>query len=124
MMDTAIMLVCLALVLGVAVWLIVREKRGEGGLNGALDMIKGVALNLILQAEQTLGPGTGQFKKASVIEAIINSVFYAGLPGVIRRLITYDTLSAIVDAVCDTVFKQQQKTNPSVKALIEKDGVQ
>ena len=99
-------------------------RRGLGpNSTYALDMIKGFALDLIYRAEKEFGGGTGQFKKASVIETILNSAFYSTLPGGVKKLINFETLSGIIDEICDLVFNKQINTNDSVKKLLGKDGV-
>jgi len=119
-MTAAIVIVALALIAGAAAE-IIRKRSGDGaksGLAAALDMIRGVALKFILQAEQTLGSGTGQFKKADVLEIILNSAFFLAIPAGVRNLITYDMLSKIIDEICGLVFKPQVEGNAAVKRLL------
>lgn len=101
-----------------------RKKNRDAAQTGAasaMDNIKGFALDLILGAEQALGAGTGQFKKAQVVGAILNSSFYIALPAGVKNLITYDALSALVDKACE-IFKNQLESNRNAAKLLAKDG--
>lgn len=81
--------------------------------------IEGFVLDLILTAEVNYGSGTGQFKKAFVIDRILNGEFYKGLPLFIQKLITYDLLSGMIDMICETVFKNAQASNTNIQKLLK-----
>lgn len=114
--DTIVWILA-ALALAAAGYVLLRRRN-------ALGIIKGTVLNLIKDAERSMGGGVGLFKKSLVIELIIGSDFYKGLPAVVQGLITANMLGGIIDAVCE-VFKRQLESNrDNVGRLLNKDGEQ
>ncbi|OLS02869.1 hypothetical protein [Tissierella creatinophila] len=60
--------------------------------NGKKEFVNQVVLSLVVQAEKTLGSGTGELKYAMVIEEI-----YFALPSIIRFLITKKELDIMIE---------------------------
>lgn len=61
-------------------------KRGE------IERLKQVVLAFVIQAEKTLGSGTGSLKYALVIEAIYNYI-----PSILRFLFSEEELDALIE---------------------------
>jgi len=123
-LTVTIIFIAGALAVSIAGWFAERFGKGDAAksLTATLAMIRGYVLNLILKAEQDFGGGTGVFKKAQVIEVILNSAFFLALPAGVRSLVTYEALSGIIDAVCATVFNKQKESNVAVKVLLGTDS--
>ena len=85
----------------------------------ALEKIKGFALDLVFEAEKLYKNGTGKFKKAYVINKILNGAFYASLPKSIRELVTVEVLSTLIDDLVTVIFNSQKRDNA---ALAERLG--
>jgi len=105
-MNYAVIFICAA-----AALILLAIAEAAHGKDNALKVIRGFVLDFILRAEREFGPGTGQFKKARVIDMILNSAFYSGLPAIVRQFISCGAISGIIDSVCATVFKKQQESN-------------
>jgi hypothetical protein len=88
-------------------------------LGNAQEKIKGVMLHLVFEAEKLYMSGTGQFKKAYVINLILNGEFYKGLPLGVQKLLTFGVLSELVDKVVGGTFNPQKMTNAAVKKRLE-----
>lgn len=78
------------IILVAAVLLIVAYKAGHR------DTVKKIILSLVVQAEKTLGSGTGELKYAMVIEAVYNK-----LPTVIRFLFTPKEIDNMIEEGVD-----------------------
>lgn len=59
---------------------------------GKRDTVKKIILGLVIQAEKTLGSGTGELKYAMVVEGA-----YSALPTLIRFLITKKELDSLIE---------------------------
>ncbi|GHT18111.1 hypothetical protein AGMMS49573_10830 [Endomicrobiia bacterium] len=95
------------------------EDGTESVLTTALEMIQGFILDLMFKAEKEFGAGTGQFKKAFVIDTVLNGTFFTSLPEKVRNLVTYEALSKLVDTVCEKIFKPQQQSNEKLTKLLD-----
>jgi len=89
------------------------------GKSNALETIKGFVLDFILDAEKQYGSGTGQFKRALVVDMILNSAFYNGLPGLVRQFITASALGAVIDAVCVSFKRQLESNKDNMQRLLD-----
>lgn len=79
---------------------------------GKRDTVKKIILSLVIQAEKTLGSGTGDLKYAMVVERA-----YSVLPTLIRLLITKKELDNLIEEAVQYMKKQLQ----GGKSLLE-DG--
>lgn len=75
-------------VVGVVIAAIVLYKRGE------VEILKEILFKLVTKAEQEFGGGTGELKKAAVVEWI-----YEKLPAILRILITRKEIDRLIDEV-------------------------
>lgn len=70
---------------------------------GKKDLVKKIILSLVLQAEKTLGSGTGELKYAMVVERA-----YTVLPALIRFFITKKELDRLIEEAVQYMKKQLQ----------------
>lgn len=93
-------------VIGAAVVVVVLYKRGE------VAILKNILFRLVTRAEQEYGGGTGELKKAAVIEWI-----YEKLPAVVRFIVTRKELDRLIDEVLEYA-KSKWATNPRLQEII------
>lgn len=90
----------------------------------SVEKIKGYILDLIFDAEKLYQSGTGQFKKAYVINLILNGEFYKGLPSYVQKMVSFSVLSELVDKIVDTVFNVAKKSNKAVQERLDEQVIQ
>lgn len=114
--------VCVGLALATFIWWVIFKMSESDRAKLFADVkakLAGFLLELILNAEQVYGSGMGQFKKAFVIEKILNCEFYKGLPLFIQKFVTYDLLSGMIDTLCETIFKAAQASNANLQKILK-----
>jgi len=70
------------------------------GRKGALDMIKGFAVDLMFKAQKEFSDNKGLVKRSYVIDMIVNSPYFAKLPIFVRWFISSGALGNIIDKLC------------------------
>ena len=73
---------------------------------GKKDTVKKIVLALVVQAEKTLGSGTGELKYAMVIDAIYNK-----LPSILRFLFTKKEIDMFIE---EAVIKMKEVLSKGV----------
>ena len=91
-----------ALIAGV----IVLYRRGE------VTLLKNALFTLVIRAEREFGSGTGEVKKAAVIQWV-----YERLPTVARLIISQKVIERYLEAALD-VAKQKWAANPHLRGYI------
>ncbi len=76
------------LIIGIIAGVVLLYKRGETAL------LKEILFRLVTKAEQEYGSGTGELKKAAVVEWL-----YDKMPAVLRLLVTKKEIEALIDEV-------------------------
>jgi hypothetical protein len=93
-------------VIAAIVVVIVLVKRGETAF------LKDILFRFVTKAEQEFGGGTGELKKAAVIELV-----YDKLPAVLRLIITRKDLDKMIDDVL-LYAKTKWAANDKLNALV------
>lgn len=60
--------------------------------SGKKDLVKEIVLSLVIQAEKTLGSGTGELKYAMVVER-----FHVALPRILKFLFTKQEIDTMIE---------------------------
>lgn len=94
------------LVAAVIAGVIILYRRGE------IAMLENLLFTLVIQAEREFGSGTGELKKATVIQCA-----YEYLPKIATLFISRQTLERLLEAALDYA-KKQWATNPYLWAEI------
>ena len=95
-----------ALVLAVIVAVVALYKRGE------TKILKDILFGLITRAEAEFGGGTGELKRAAVIEWL-----YEGMPGLLRFVVTRNDIDNLIDEVLEYA-KGKWAKNPKLSEII------
>lgn len=82
---------------------IILYKRGE------IALLKDILFRLVTKAEQEFGGGTGELKKAAVIEWI-----YEKLPAILRLIISRKEIDRLIDEVLEYA-KGKWAANPNLR---------
>lgn len=61
-------------------------------VNGRTDIIKKIVLSCVVQAEKTLGSGTGELKYAYVVDKV-----YEKLPGIVTLFLSKKTINDFIE---------------------------
>lgn len=93
-------------VVGAVVAVIVMYKRGE------VEILKEILFRLVTKAEQEFGGGTGELKKAAVVEWI-----YSKLPAILRLLLGRKEIDRLIDEVLEYA-KTKWAANPRLQEHI------
>lgn len=97
----SVLVVVAALVGGIVLY-----KRGE------TEILKAILFRLVTDAEREYGGGTGELKKAAVIEWI-----YDKIPAVLKLIITRRELDKLIDNVLEYA-KTKWASNPQLKEYV------
>lgn len=93
-------------VLAVIVIVIVLICRGETAI------LKEILFRLVTEAEKEYGSGTGELKKAAVIDWL-----YDKLPAIVKIFLTPDRLGKLIEEVLE-IAKEKWAANPSLQQYI------
>lgn len=96
--------VVVMIALGFIIWCI---KKGQ------TKILKEIAYNLVTEAEKKLGAGTGELKKAKVIEWL-----YEKMPAILRVIFTKEDMENIIEAALEAA-KEKWLNNKEVRHYIE-----
>ena len=81
-------------------------KRGE------IKILKDILFRLVTRAEAEFGSGTGELKRAAVIEWL-----YERMPGLLRLIVTRRDIDRLIDEVL-TYAKDKWASNPNLRGII------
>ncbi len=80
---------------------------------GEMTLLKHILFRLVTRAEQEFGGGTGELKKAAVIEWL-----YERIPAVIRLIVSPKAIETMIDDVL-AYAKEKWAANPKLQEYIE-----
>lgn len=80
---------------------------------GQIKILKEIAYKLVTEAEKKLGAGTGELKKAAVIEWL-----YEKMPAILRVLFTKKDIENIIESALETA-KEKWLSNENIRRYIE-----
>ena len=86
-----------------------------------LAKVKAGLLELTTAAEQEYGSGTGELKKAYVVNLIVNSEFYTKLPFWAKTLISSEQIGKVIDVFVKQIFNAMRKNNKAFDELLENE---
>jgi len=97
------------LVIAAAGGVVALYKRGE------IKILKDILFRLVTRAEAEFGNGTGELKRAAVIEWL-----YGRMPGILRLVVTRKDIDKLIDEVL-TYAKDKWAKNKNLRVFIERE---